>query len=38
MPADRSRVTIAADWPDLPDLTILQGVVAAGIQLDRLLP
>ena len=38
MLADRSRAVIPADWPRPPDLTPLRRIVAAGIQLDKLLP
>jgi hypothetical protein len=35
---DRSRATILTDWPKLPNLESLKGIVAAGLELDGLLP
>ncbi len=36
--ADKSRAALNMNWPKLPDLSVLRQVVAAGLQLDLLLP
>lgn len=35
---DRSRGTLSTEWPKLPDLSSFKLIVAAGIELDGLLP
>jgi hypothetical protein len=35
---DRSRATLSLRVPNLPDLSELQALTAAGMQLDQLLP
>ena len=36
--ADKSRAALNMNWPKLPDISVLRQVVAAGLQLDLLLP
>lgn len=34
---DRSRATLSNAWPQPPDLSVMQAIIAAGVQLDGLL-
>ena len=36
--ADRSRATLSTSWPALPDLSMMEAIIAAGMRLDGLLP